>query len=246
MPKPDDERRYSEEEFALVLQMASEQTDAPGEEGTQVLAPVREGLTLAQIREIASEVGIDPDRVSQAASLLPQVRESGLTRLVGGHPVTSLETVVEGEASESDLRRIAEAVRREVGVTGKAQEVLGGLEWRGDMTTTMVSVSATPRDGSTVLQASADSTGALLAIIAAAGLPTLGAVAITLVKLVYGETDAGIVLGLISGLPPAALISRLFWKRTTRAWRGRLVKLMDAMRDETTKALPKLDAGDQP
>ena len=59
MPTTDEERRYSEEEFALVLEMASEEPDAPEEEKTRTLAPVREGLTLAQIQEIASEVGID-------------------------------------------------------------------------------------------------------------------------------------------------------------------------------------------
>jgi hypothetical protein len=235
MPISDDKRRYSEEEFALVLRMASEEPDTPKDEERRELTPAREGLTLAQIREIASEVGIDPDRVSRAAGLLPQKSDSGLARLLGGHPVAALERVVEGEASEADLRRIADAVRREVGVTGKAQEVLGALEWTGSNSTatTIVSASATPRDGSTVLQASCDSSGALLAITAAAGLPTLGVVALTLVKLVFGETDAGIVMGLLSGLPPAVLVSRILWKRTTQAWRGRLVKIMDAMSEET-------------
>jgi hypothetical protein len=246
MPTTDEERRYSEEEFALVLEMASEEPDAPEEEKTRTLAPVREGLTLAQIQEIASEVGIDPDRISRAAALLPHERESGVIRLIGGNPVASIETVVEREASETDLRRIAEAVRREVGVTGKAQEVLGALEWRGNNTTTIVTASATPRDGSTALQVSADSTGALLTIIAAAGLPTLGVVALTLVKLVFGETDAGIVLGLLSGLPPAAVVSRILWKRTTKAWRERLVKIMDAMSQETTKVLTEGTTGHHP
>ena len=244
MPTPYKERRYSEQEFALVLQMASEEPDAPEEEKTQALAPVREGLTLAQIQEIAAEVGIDPDRVSRAAALLPRERESRAIRLIGGHPVVSIETVVEREASETDLRRIAEAVRREVGATGKAQEVLGALEWRGNTTTTIVSASATPRDGSTVLQVSADSTGALLTIIGAAGLPTLGVVALTLGKLVFGETDAGIVLGLLSGLPPAAVVSRSLWKRTTKSWRERLLKIMDAMSHETMKLPTKGNTDD--
>lgn len=241
MPTSSDERRYSEEEFALVLRMASEEPETPDEKDVQELTPARKGLTLAQIREIASEVGIDPDRVSRAAARLPQARESGLARLLGGPPLVSLERVVKGEASEADLRRIAEVLRREVGAPGKAREVLGSLEWKGNNTTatTIISASATPRDGSTVLQASADSSGALLAIIAAAGLPTLGVVALTLVKLVFGETDAGIVLGLLSGLPPAALVSRSLWKRTTEAWRDRLLKIMDAMSDETTRLLGK-------
>jgi len=233
MSTPYDERRYSEEEFALVLRMASEEPDAPEDEESLELTPARDGLTLTQIREIALEVGIDPDRVSRAVALLPQGTESGLLRLLGGHPHISLEHVVKGEASEEALRRIAEAVRKEVGVTGKAREVLGALEWKGNTTTTIVSASATPRGGSTSLQASVDSSGALMAIIAGAGLPTLGVVALTLVKLVFGETDAGIVMSLLSGLLPAALVTRGLWNRTTHAWRQRLVKIMDAMSEET-------------
>ena len=245
MPTSDSERRYSQEEFALVLRIASEEPDAPDDEESLELTPAREGLTLAQIQEIAAEVGIDPNRVSRAAALLPKGHESGLARILGGHPTTSLERVVEGEASEADLRRIADAVRREMGIPGKASEVLGALEWKGNTTATIVSASATPRDGSTVLQVSSDSAGALMTIVGAAGLPTLGAVALTLTKLVFGETDAGIVMGLLSGLLPAALVTRTLWSRTTKAWRGRLVKIMDAMSVETMKALGGGESDDQ-
>lgn len=53
MSHSDDERRYSDEEFALILKAASEA------EATQVAAAPQQGLTLAEIQEIATEVGID-------------------------------------------------------------------------------------------------------------------------------------------------------------------------------------------
>lgn len=67
-----------------MLRMASEEPDTPKDEERRELTPARDGLTLAQIREIALEVGIDPDRVSRAVAMLPQVKESGLIRLWGG------------------------------------------------------------------------------------------------------------------------------------------------------------------
>jgi len=65
MPSSNDERRYSEDEFALVLRMASEVQAGPDP------APPQEGLTLSQIREIAAEVGIELEN-GQAPSEEPQ------------------------------------------------------------------------------------------------------------------------------------------------------------------------------
>jgi hypothetical protein len=83
MPPSDHERRYSDDEFALVLRLASE-VKSPGELAPP--PPSREGLTLSEMREIAAEVGIHPDRVSRAVALLPPGDESIGVRLLGGHP----------------------------------------------------------------------------------------------------------------------------------------------------------------
>jgi hypothetical protein len=59
-------------------------------------APPKEGLTLSQIREIAAEVGIEPERVSRAAALLPSADDSLVSRLIGGQPRHRLENSVPG------------------------------------------------------------------------------------------------------------------------------------------------------
>lgn len=85
-----DERRYGDDEIVRILSKATElQARAPSEGG----APAQtggHGLTLAELRQVASEAGIDPRFIDLAASTLgpPAVRESsalaGVLGLEGG------------------------------------------------------------------------------------------------------------------------------------------------------------------
>ena len=69
MPTSDSERRYSQEEFALVLRIASEEPDAPDDDESLELTPAREGLTLAQIQEIAEMKMADLNAASMEAAM---------------------------------------------------------------------------------------------------------------------------------------------------------------------------------
>ena len=240
MSPKNNERRYTREEFALVLRLASDLEE--GGEGTSDQPSPLGGLTLSQMREIAAEVGIDPAKVSRAAGILPSKKESGLIRLLGGWPRNRLEHTVPGRVPEKDLGRIIEVARRTLGVQGETREVLGSVEWNGSTSSTRVSVSASPREGETTLQASTDRTDSLMGIYAGAGLGVLGVVSVTMGKLVFGETDAGILAAFLSGIPPAFLFCRALWKRSTRKWRERLVALMDAMARE---AEASVEAGEE-
>ncbi|NCG31574.1 MAG: hypothetical protein GWP44_01715 [Proteobacteria bacterium] len=65
------DRRYSDEEFALVVRKASE-LQQPGKEGTG-------GLTLADMKSVGQDVGIDAELIERAASLVPQAAaDSGI------------------------------------------------------------------------------------------------------------------------------------------------------------------------
>ena len=68
MADQNDERHYSDEEFAIILRTASEAPDG----FPPALPPEpQDGLTLSEIKAIAAEVGIAPEKVSRAAALLP-------------------------------------------------------------------------------------------------------------------------------------------------------------------------------
>lgn len=145
MPSSNDERRYSEDEFALVLRMASEVQAGPDP------APPQEGLTLSQIREIAAEVGIEPERVSRAAALLPLAEDSLVSRLIGGQPRHRLEHSVPGVVPAGELGRVIDVARRALSTQGETREVLGALEWKGGKSTASFGVSITPREDETTL-----------------------------------------------------------------------------------------------
>ena len=76
----DDQRIYSEEEFALILRKAAE-----GASGSGTPRSSREGLTLAEMRSAAEQAGIDPALVEGAARMLDlRTRVSTFERLIGG------------------------------------------------------------------------------------------------------------------------------------------------------------------
>ena len=81
------ERRYTDDEVALILRRAAE---LGGETG-----PSRsEGLSLAEIQPVAREVGIDPATVARAAAALPTRRRDRLTAILGGPMYFRLEAIV--------------------------------------------------------------------------------------------------------------------------------------------------------
>jgi hypothetical protein len=223
MTPSDEERRYSDEEFALILRLASETPAGPDP------GPPQPGLTLAEIREIAGEVGIDPGRVSKAAALLPSETDPTLVRVLGGRPRHRLQLAVPCRVPPGELRRVMDVARRAMDTQGEAREVLGALEWKGSTGTATVTVSIVPGEGETTLEASTDRTESLAGLYGGVSLGVTMVIAVTLGKLVFGETDAGIAAAFLSGLPPGILLARTLWKRSTRKWRERLIHLMDAM-----------------
>ncbi len=75
-----DERRYSENEFALILRKAFElQERQPG----AGLTDPADGLTLEDIKAVAGEVGLDPALVDRAVADLPTTTTSVGTRMRG-------------------------------------------------------------------------------------------------------------------------------------------------------------------
>jgi hypothetical protein len=62
---PDDQRVYSDEEFALILRKATELASR-----AEPPVPSSAGLTLTEMKAVAAQVGLDPALVERAARLL--------------------------------------------------------------------------------------------------------------------------------------------------------------------------------
>lgn len=232
MSGPNDERRYSEEEFALILRTASE---IKREEGGQPKSSA--GLTLSEILQIAQEAGIDPELVSRAATLLPteRARSSSLVRIFGGPSKYRLVRSVPGKIPEEDLGGILEVIRDVMEHQGVASEVFGGLEWKnagGDPTSVAVNVSS--RDDETRLEVTVDRGGAGILSYLLPTLPTVlatGAIAGGL-GLTSPPEVAAVVL---AGVSTVWLVGRALFASGTRKWDAILPRLMDGMAARATE-----------
>jgi hypothetical protein len=232
-------RRYSEEEFALILRKASE---IQLSSGSQPEGLGTGGLTLEEIRSIAREAGIDPEAVTRAASILGALdweEKKGLAAAIFGGPSTfHLDCEIPGRVSPEDMGRILEQIRRATGHQGDASEGLWGFEWKTVGEVSAINVNISPRGDSTSVQVVGDrsSAGALtfvFPIMAAAIL--VGALGAT-----FEPTSAAGIISLITGtLGAGFLTARTLFASGTKKFRKRLTHLMDTVsRSVERTALP--------
>lgn len=119
------ERRYDEEEVALILHRAVEAS------ATEHDSASGGGLTLAELKEIGTEAGIDASRIEAAAKGLAIRRFDPATPSSMGFPPTEqIERVVPGKLDADHLPHLLDLIRNEFARQGIVEEVLGGLEWR--------------------------------------------------------------------------------------------------------------------
>jgi len=119
------DRRFDEEEAREVFAIA-----AQGDSATLSAEVDRGGFTLQDLKEIAEEAGIHPDRVAEAASVvaargtwLPQAKSLGMRVSVGQVvPLSRRPTDAEWDVLVSELRSVFDA-------PGEVREQGGAREW---------------------------------------------------------------------------------------------------------------------
>lgn len=166
------ERRYGDEEVALILRRAA--VDSPDHRTGEGI----DGLTLAQLKEIGAEAGIDPARVERAArSVVADGRARPITGDVLGMPTTvQLERVVPVELDARRLPELLDVIRAEFARQGVVEEVLGGFEWRARSAMGGRYVSIRPEDGGTRIRVLGNyRDGMLVACLGVGPIATMGA-----------------------------------------------------------------------
>ncbi|MFL5608378.1 MAG: hypothetical protein ACJ8AD_18130 [Gemmatimonadaceae bacterium] len=116
------ERRYTEEELALILNRAAER-----QEGVQSSAP---RYTLADIQEIAAGAGIAPDHVASVAAALRDERTPPGGGVLGAPLRFRFEESIEGEVADDVVGELFDLARRALGEQGHVTEALGTVEWK--------------------------------------------------------------------------------------------------------------------
>jgi len=231
-------RRYSEEEFALILRKASE---IQLSSGNQTAGTGTGGLTLEEIRSIATEAGIDPEAVTRAASILGALgwkEKGGLAAAIFGGPSKfHLDCEISGRLPPEEMGRILEQIRRAAKHQGEASEVLGGVEWKTVGELSAINVNISPRGDSTSVQIVGDLSGAGVVTFT---LP-MGAAAVLVGVLggIFEPTSAAGIIALVTGtLGAGFLTARTIWVAGSTRFRKRLTHLMDAVSRSVERTAP--------
>ena len=146
-PSQDDHRRYDDREIALVLKRAAELEDR------RTLGSSGKGMTLAELEQIAQDVGLDPDLVAEAALELDARRGEGGTALLGPPATRKASQLVSGQIDEEGFRALVEVVDRRIPEQGIVTAALGTVRWTGKGRFKSTQVSIAPAGDGTRIQA---------------------------------------------------------------------------------------------
>lgn len=227
------ERRYDDEEVGLILRRAVE--------AREKTAPVGDdpgkGLTLAELREIGAEAGIDAARIDEAASSLVetgdhgQVAGSGLSMVatartaLGVPPTVQMERVVQARLDPTRLPELLDLIRTEFSRQGIVEEVLGGFEWRASDELGGRYVSIRPEGDQTRIRVLGNYRNGLMVM--AFGVGPISAAAVGAFAVALGAATPFVVVSLaLAGGVTAALAP---WKRLFGRQRRSLHRVLDAL-----------------
>lgn len=197
------------------------------------------GLTLAELRQIAEEAGIDPRFVDLAsADLAAPVRGTGIA-LAGGPYRWRSNSTIPGEIDDSDRDRILQAIRSVFGKKGEVADVFGRMEWSFDEGTGPVIIGITSRDGVVeidVVAEKAAEVGLIYGMLVPFG-GLLGGVAVAELFVLTGGLAA---IPVVAAAGLSYLGVRIGWGMRSKWWErriGRITERIGSIVQEVT-ALP--------
>jgi len=227
----DSAQRFSDQEMALILKRAAELQEGADGRGVE--------RSLAEITEIASEVGIDPAFVTEAVAELrrPRVRVGWLGAPLRFHD----EQSVPGTLSPDAIGELVDQSRAELGVHGETKQVFDGVEWRAQSLAGAMIMTVAPRGDGTRIALTTNRTDqatlVVLGSIGIGGLCALGGVAIAM-----NVTDSPLVASTIvaaSGLFGAVASARAMWRSVAAHWRRRTSALVASLADRARELSEK-------
>jgi hypothetical protein len=227
---PIDERRFTDEEVREILKKAVEKAPAGA------LAK-RAGLTLAELKSIGGEVGIDPDRLEDAARAVALRDENRPSHFLGGPMVLHFERRVEGEFDPDDTPEVLSLIRRTMGQQGEVDEIHGSLEWKakGDSGERYVILSS--KEGATTISSAANLTNAAVLTYLPAGIVGLVASFVGLIKFAKDGTLVGLIVCLVV-LPVLYTVLRAIFSRISDSESLKLQRVADELARLTEKSSP--------
>lgn len=211
------ERRFSEDEVALILRKATETSVSSPSGGTA------EGLTLEDLKGIGREVGIDPAAIEAAARHVAVTRVQGTGGFFGVSLAPRYEATLNGEIPPEKLSEAVAAVRRAMGRQGVVHAEFGGLEWHARDMFGGRYVSLQPSGGRTHVRVFGNFRDAAFLSATLGGIP-VGALSAAIVGATLKVLGLSALLGvgtlpvgIVAGVAGARLLWRRLVSRETRA-----------------------------
>jgi hypothetical protein len=236
----DDQRVYSDEEFALILRQAAElasQAERPGPSST--------GLTLTEMKAAAAQAGLDPALVERAARLLAaKAAASPLEQLTGGPLRHDHKARFPVNLDDHGAARLLSAVRISAGQAGSrdaGHSSSMGMTWHDGGNLEALRVTARPEQEGTSVTVVLDRRGTLGVVAMFSGMTMFLAVLFAAFGL-YPEAPALGYGGFIAGIGGVLAVARGYWASSTRKVRERISVVMDAI-DQTLTQPETQDSG---
>lgn len=224
------ERRFSEQEMALIIRRAAELQDGGSADGGA-------RFSLAEIQEIASEAGVAEPFVSQAAAELQ--RPPVPTGMLGAPLRFEEQRTLRGGLPAAARAELVDIVRRELGLYGEATEVLGAVEWRGRSSLGATIVSIGERGGDTRIGVTTSRVDqAALVWMGAAGLGVASGLAGLAAALALTHNELVVSATAATAAVAATLLSaRLLWRGIANRWRQRTQAVADAVSERAAQLI---------
>lgn len=149
MAEPIGNRRFTDREVREILKRAVE--DGP----TRTVA-ARGGISLAELKSIGKEVGIDPSRLDDAARAVLQNENPSSNPIIGAPTNLRHKETVNAPLDPTRNAELLSAIRRVMGLPGDVSEISGSLEWRTKGGSVERLVSVFSQGGTTTIEAFAN------------------------------------------------------------------------------------------
>ena len=117
------DHRFTDREVALLLQRAAEI------EAQRSDAPPVQGMSLRQLREIATEVGISPEVFEEAVTAVQAGAKPAGRDLLGAPLTYKAARGVEGRLDEAAMERLIRVLEEAMDQSGTVTDALGTVRW---------------------------------------------------------------------------------------------------------------------
>jgi hypothetical protein len=222
----DDQRVYSDEEFALILRTASELAS----QSDRAVVPSN-GLTLVEMQSAAAQAGIDPALVEQAArQLASRAAASPFDRVIGGPLRHDEHARFRGRLDEESAARLLSAIRLSAthlqSINDGHSSALG-VTWQASSDGNVISIVAKPDENGVSASVVIDRRGTFLI---AGALSSFAIMMSVLMGMGFYDEMPLIAPWIpVAGAAGTLAVVRSFWVSSTRKVREQIGVFMDVI-----------------